>query len=166
MPAPLFEFTTNWKFPHDLDTIWNYVSQIPKYPQWWPGIVHAKLIQGNEGEIAIANQFQFTVASPLYTLHYQTETRDYEPGKYIAIAATGDLSGTGRWEFRHLPKETHATFTWHVSITPPLLRTVSYIPPIRPIMRFFHNRLMSAGEKGLGLLLKRQTALRQNVLVM
>ncbi len=149
MKSHLFSFETTWHVPHDLETVWNCIGMVAHYPTWWPGMKEVEVLHGNELPIAVGNAFHFIVASPLYQLSYTTTVTDYRIGSSIVVRADGDLVGRGVWTFEEKLEETVATFVWEVELTPSLLHTVSLFPPIRVIMRFFHARLMRAGERGL-----------------
>lgn len=158
MKDEIFRFETRWSVPHPLIHVWNQVGLVSKYPTWWKGIERVDLLQGPELPISVGSKAAYTVASPLYTLHYQTETIEFDMGKYILARATGDLDGTGKWIFEHNDHTTHATFIWEVALTPPFLHAVSHLPGARSIMEFFHDRLMAQGEQGLRELLAKHNS--------
>lgn len=149
MKGHLFSFETIWHVPHDLKTVWNSIGMVAHYPTWWPGMKEVEILRGHELPVAVGNTFRFTVASVLYDLSYTTEVTDYEVGKRIVAKAEGDLVGIGTWTFKESDNETEARFLWEVELTPPVLRVASRVPVVPPVMRFFHDRLMRAGEKGL-----------------
>lgn len=152
----VFHFVTRWELPHPLELVWNSVGLVTKYPTWWPGVQKADLLAGTELPVSVGTKVHFVIASPLYTLDYTTTTVDFKMGEYIEVAAAGDLHGTGRWDFQHNPSATIATFTWDVALTPFFLREVSHIPFVRPLMGFFHSRLMGHGERALQALLMQE----------
>ena len=155
MDSYLFSFKTIWNIPCDLKTVWNHVGMVAHYPAWWPGMKQVEVVHGHELPVDVGNAFRFTVASPLYQLQYTTTVTEYELGKKIVAKSEGDLAGTGTWIFAERDGNTEATFLWKVQLTPPLLRAVSVIPPVRSVMHFFHDRLMRAGEQGLIALLSK-----------
>jgi ribosome-associated toxin RatA of RatAB toxin-antitoxin module len=144
-----FAFKSVWRIPAELVEIWNTVGKVSDYPMWWPGIEKVTVLKGPELPISIGTVARYTVASPFYRLHYQTEVKEFETGKYILAHAEGDLAGTGKWTFTRSPQETVATFDWNVRVAPPLLRVLSHVAPARAVMHYFHNQLMDAGERGL-----------------
>ena len=154
MNDDLFHFRSVWRVHAPLVTVWNTVGKLTDYPQWWPGIARVTLLTGHELPIAIGTKAAYEVRSPLYTLHYQTEIVSFQTGASIAVAAQGDLEGTGAWTFSQQPGMTEATFDWNVRLRPPFLRTVSHVPGAKSIMRFFHDRLMAKGEEGLQRILR------------
>lgn len=144
-----FLFRSVWHVPAPLVDIWNRVGRVTEYPTWWPGIKRVDLLKGRELPITVGTQAKYEVTSPLYQLEYQTEVVEFETGKLIVATAVGDLVGTGTWMFQEKKGETQATFDWQVHVSPVFLRAASYLPPVRHVMRFFHNQLMDAGERGL-----------------
>lgn len=144
-----FLFRSVWHVPAPLVDIWNRVGRVTEYPTWWPGIKRVELLKGHELPIMVGTQARYEVVSPLYNLQYQTEVVQFDTGKLIVAKAVGDLEGTGTWKFLEEHGGTQATFDWNVHVSPPLLRAASYLPPVRYVMRFFHNQLMDAGERGL-----------------
>lgn len=149
MNSHLFLFKTTWSFPCDLKTVWDSIAMVAHYPLWWPGIIQVEILKGQELPVAVGSSFRFFVVSPLYRLSYTTTVTDYAMGRSIIARVEGDLVGRGVWTFEEVLGETKATFIWEVELTPFLLRVASRIPAIRSVMRFFHNRLMDAGERGL-----------------
>ncbi len=149
-----------WHIPHDLETVWDYVGMVAHYPQWWPGMKHVEILHGHELPVTVGNAFKFTVASPLYQLCYTTTVTDCDLGKMIVARSEGDLAGTGTWKFQEHAGETQAAFIWEVQLTPPVLAAASYIPRVRSVMHFFHDRLMNAGEQGLRQLLQQTAGLK------
>lgn len=145
----IFRFKSIWNIEADLITIWNHIAEVKKYPLWWPGVEAVELLTVSDLPISLGAKTAYVIASPLYMLHYQTEVKEFETGKYILAHAEGDLVGTGRWTFQQQPKQTQATFDWEVALTPLLLRTASYVPGAKSIMGYFHKRLMANGETGL-----------------
>ncbi|MCE9643099.1 MAG: SRPBCC family protein [Candidatus Andersenbacteria bacterium] len=155
MNAYLFSFKTVWNIPHDVKTVWDHVGMVAHYPQWWPGMKQVEMLHGHELPVDVGNAFRFTVASPLYQLRYTTTVTACDPGKKIVARSEGDLKGVGTWTFVDRGRNTEVTFLWEVSLTPLLLRLAGNFPPVRPVMRFFHNRLMRGGERGLIALLSK-----------
>lgn len=154
MASDIFHFRSTWRVPAPLEVVWNTVGKVTEYPAWWEGIKRVELITGKELPIAVGTKAAYEVHSPLYTLHYQTEVTQFTQGVYILATSTGDLQGTGKWTFTHNHEQTQAVFDWDVALQPPLLRAVSGLPGAKSIMRYFHDRLMSDGEKGLQALIE------------
>lgn len=120
-----------------------------EYPLWWPGVKEVELLTASDLPISLGAKTAYVISSPLYTLHYQTEVKEFQTGKYILAHSKGDLIGTGKWTFQQQPKQTQAIFDWEVALTPLLLRAASHVPGAKSMMGYFHKRLMANGEIGL-----------------
>jgi hypothetical protein len=156
MADDIFRFRSVWRVSAPLEIIWNTVGKVTEYPTWWPGISRVDLLAGQELPIMTGTKASYEVHSPLYTLRYQTEVVEFDTGVYILALSQGDLRGTGRWSFEEKEGETQATFDWEVALHPPFLKAVSHLPGAKGVMRFFHNKLMSDGEKGLKQLVEKE----------
>lgn len=162
-PSHDFRFRSVWRVPGELVDIWNTVGKVSEYPTWWPGIVSVDVLKGPELPISVGTHARYTVQSPFYSLHYETLVQEFDTGKFIVATADGDLTGTGTWTFRTLPDVTEAVFDWHVKVGPPVLRVLSHVAPVRAVMKYFHNQLMDAGEKGLKQLIQQESMNKQKL---
>jgi len=144
-----FEFHSVWHIPADLITVWNHIGGVSSMPTWWPSIKEVRVLRGPELPVTIGTKAQYVVHAPLYALTYETEVIEVETGKRILARSQGDLSGTGCWTFKEGAGDIQVAFEWRVEITPPWLKVASRLPLARPIMRYFHNRVMQQGEAGL-----------------
>jgi hypothetical protein len=68
--------------------------------------------------------------------------------KSIELRATGDLVGTGRWEFSNpRPSESLATYYWDVASTKPILNLLA--PLARGLFAKAHEQIMERGYRAL-----------------
>ena len=73
-----------------------------------------------------------------------------------SLAATGDLTGTGRWIFTQDGSGVVITYGWRVSASKPLLRRLTWL--LRPVFAANHRWAMARGEESLRLELRRRRA--------
>jgi hypothetical protein len=71
-----------------------------------------------------------------------------DPMKSIDLRSTGDLVGTGRWEFaERAPRDILATYFWDVGTTNPILNLVA--PLARGLLARNHEQVMANGYAAL-----------------
>lgn len=153
MSAHFFRFRSVWEVPTSLQMAWQKIVRVTEYPTWWPGVEKVTVVADGHGPLTVGFTVAYTIRSPLYTLHYQTELTEFKTGEYILARVTGDLVGQGKWTFFEEATSTRAQFEWNVAVTPFLLKLAAWWPPGRLAMWYFHNRLMKHGERGLKALL-------------
>jgi hypothetical protein len=89
-----------------------------------------------------------------YTLRWTLTITEPLTDTGFALAATGDLAGTGRWTFRPDGPEVVITYDWRIHATKPLLRRLSWL--LRPAFSANHVWAMRKGEESLRLELRRR----------
>jgi hypothetical protein len=91
---------------------------------------------------------RFTTKGRLpYRLHWTAETIECDPPHRLAIAASGDFDGTGRWTISAHGADTIVDYVWEVEATKPLLRYGSFL--LRPIFEANHRWAMARGEESV-----------------
>lgn len=91
-----------------------------------------------------------------YTLRWTLRITEPITEAGFALAATGDLEGTGRWTFEQRGPEVLVRYDWRVSATKPLLRRLSWL--LRPAFSANHRWAMKRGEESLQLEMRRRRA--------
>ena len=89
-----------------------------------------------------------------YTLRWTLRITETMTDRGFALAASGDLEGTGRWTFAQDGPETVITYDWRVVATKPLLARLSWL--LRPAFAANHRWAMDRGEESLRLELRRR----------
>ena len=146
MPAE-YHFRTDWVFKAPLATVWNVVLDIEHYPAWWRNFRRVKVLKGDGKSVGSVIDCEVRGSLP-YSLTYALEVMRSDPMRSIDLRSTGDLVGTGRWEFTergHL--DTLATYFWDVGTANPILNLVA--PLARALLAKNHEQVMANGYAAL-----------------
>ena len=83
-----------------------------------------------------------------HSLNYALERLEAEEYRHILLRSTGDLVGTGRWEFSEgEPGSANAVYYWDVATTNPILNLVA--PLARGELARNHKQVMANGYAAL-----------------
>lgn len=147
-----YKFIDHWYIKAPRAEVFRYVADARTYPQWWPVYPKVEVLREVEpGQIG--GKGRLLVKSALgYTLQLEAETVDIEPPRYIKTVATGQLAGTGEWEFIQEGETTHAIFTWIVESHHWLLNILE--PLAKPLFAWSHDDASRKGHLGLKKLLE------------
>jgi len=142
-----YHFKTDWEFKADPPRTWSIVLDLQRYPGWWKNFRAVRLLKG-DGQ-AIGSVYDCVVRGSLpYSLRYTLEVVAVERYRSIELRSTGDLVGTGRWEFTEpAPGSTHATYYWDVATTNPALNLLA--PFARRFLAQNHEQVMANGYRAL-----------------
>lgn len=103
--------------------------------RWWPSVYLDVREVDAGGDGGVGRELDvFTKGWLPYTLRWRLRVTEPLTDAGYAIAATGDLVGTGRWSFRTDGAVVHITYDWQVQASKPLLRRLGWLlkPPSRP----------------------------------
>ncbi len=146
MPAE-YHFRTDWVFKAPLATVWTVVLDIEHYPAWWSNFRRVKVLRGDGKSVGSVINCKVRGSLP-YNLNYALEVVKTEPMRFIDLRSTGDLVGTGRWEFDERgSRDTGATYFWNVSTTNPVLNLLA--PLARGLLARNHEQVMANGYAAL-----------------
>ena len=141
-----YKFVTTWKLNAPLPEIWDAISQIDKWSEWWQGVLKVEIIRGETNDkIIFAHTWQSFIP---YKLNFRTEVIEIDPLKSITATVTGELEGTGRWEFMETGNaETVVTYYWFVKTTMTWMNLTA--PFLSWLFRWNHDTVMRWGGEGL-----------------
>lgn len=152
-----YEFRTVWRVAGTPEEVVAVLGDAAALPQWWPAVyLSAEPLPGPPDRPASApGAVRLHTKGWLpYTLCWTlTGTGPVTP-RGFALAAAGDLNGTGRWTFAPEGPETVITFDWRVSAAKPLLRRLGWL--LKPVFAANHRWAMASGQKSLALELRRR----------
>ncbi len=142
-----YHFRTDWPFQAPVDRVWPIIMDIEHYPAWWRDFRRVRLRAG-DGR-AVGSIFDCEVRGALpYSLNYTMEVTRGEPHRSVELRSTGDLVGTGRWEFSNpRPGATVATYFWDVRMNRLLLNLLA--PVGRGFFSKNHELVMARGYQAL-----------------
>ena len=145
--AETYHFVTDWRFQAPLQKVWSVVLDIERYPGWWKNFRRVKITRGDGKSVGSVIECEVRGSLP-YNLTYALEVREADEYRHILLRSTGDLVGTGRWEFSEtVPSMVKAVYYWDVATTNPILNLVA--PLARGALARNHERVMANGYVAL-----------------
>jgi Polyketide cyclase / dehydrase and lipid transport len=144
---PQYHFRTDWVFKAPLATVWTVVLDIEHYPAWWSNFRRVKVLRGDGKSVGSVIDCEVRGSLP-YSLNYALEVMRSDPMRSIDLRSTGDLVGTGRWEFdERSSRDVVATYFWDVGTANPILNLVA--PLARGLLAKNHEQVMASGYAAL-----------------
>jgi hypothetical protein len=120
---------------------------LQRYPSIWRDFTSVALVRG-DGR-TVGSVFSCVTRGRLpYSLRYQLEVVNYEEPRFALLRSSGDLVGTGRWEFSEPePGVTLAAYYWDVALTRPILNLAATLG--RRFLERNHTAVMERGYQAL-----------------
>jgi hypothetical protein len=122
------------------------ILDIERYPDWWTNFRKVRVVQGDGKSIGSMIWCEVRGSLP-YSLRYTLEVMQADEYRCLSLRSTGDLVGTGRWEFQELPNETQALYYWDVATTNPILNLIA--PLAKGLLARNHQEVMANGYAAL-----------------
>jgi hypothetical protein len=136
-----YVFRSEWRLPADPDAVYAVLADVDNYPAWWPQVRSTKRFDDTSGQLTCRSLLPYDLT---FVMHRELE----DPQAHILRARMdGDLSGTSQWTVNADAGGSVAVFDEDVSVGSGLLRAAGRL--FRPVLRFNHDLMMRAGEKGL-----------------
>lgn len=148
-----YKFVDHWYIKAPREEVFRHIADARTYPQWWPVYPKVEVLREVEpGQIG--GKARLVVQSALgYTLTLEAETVAINPPYSVKTIVTGQLAGTGEWEFIQEGDTTHAIFTWIVESHHWLLNILE--PIAKPLFAWSHDDASRKGHLGLKKLLEK-----------
>lgn len=136
-----FHFDNLWRVNASPAAVWQVLTRVEAWPQWWPGLPVA---EPADDTVAPGSRAHLLVTSPIgLSLDFDIELRDIRTERFAGFTATGDLRGVGEWSLSRNGPITTIESTWCVTTTRRSIRL------LRPLAARLHDSVMRAGERGL-----------------
>jgi uncharacterized protein YndB with AHSA1/START domain len=137
-----FAFQSRWHLPVAPPQVYEVLRDVERYPQWWPQVRKARPIDETSGELTCRSLLP-------YDLVFVMEQEVQDPDDLVLRARmTGDLNGTSQWTITaDGDGGSYAVFDEDVSVGSGMLSAAGRL--FRPALKFNHDLMMRAGEKGL-----------------
>jgi hypothetical protein len=153
--APSYRFCTVWRVPGTVAEVRAVLSDSDALPRWWPSVYLDVVPRADGGPDGVGRTVEvFTKGWLPYTLRWTLRITETMTDTGFALAATGDLDGTGRWTFAQQGPEVVITYDWRVAATKPLLARFSWL--LRGAFEANHRWAMARGEESLALEIRRR----------
>lgn len=152
MAANAYHFIEDWFLPAPIDDVWQVLSRISCYPEWWKPVYREAEIMGCAGGPADephVGQIVRVVAQGWlpYKLYFSLHTVALQRPTLIEAHATGDFVGRSCWTLRPEKDGTIATLDWAPVVEKPLIKVLS--PLLKSLFEWNHRWTMKHGEAGL-----------------
>ncbi|MDQ6927990.1 MAG: SRPBCC family protein [Actinomycetota bacterium] len=152
-----YEFLTVWRVAGTIDEVKDVLGDADSLPRWWPSVYLSvdQVEVGADDGVGRAVDLHTKGWLP-YTLRWTLHITEPLTDSGFALAASGDLDGTGVWTFEQDGPEVVITYDWRISATKPLLRRLSWL--LKPGFAANHRWAMTRGEQSLALEMRRRRA--------
>ncbi|MFN2518533.1 MAG: SRPBCC family protein [Jatrophihabitantaceae bacterium] len=141
MPADRYQFRSEWRIEAEPDAVYATLADVATYPSWWPQVHAARQLDGVSGELRCRSLLPYDL---VFVIRREVE----DPERRILRATLdGDLAGSSQWEVTADRSGALAVFVEDVVVRKALIRLAGAMG--RPALRFNHDRMMRAGERGL-----------------
>jgi hypothetical protein len=152
-----YHFVTVWTVPGTPAEVIDVLSDGRSLPRWWPSVYLSAtpVKEGGAGHVGTVTELHTKGWLP-YTLRWSLAITEPITEAGFALAADGDLRGTGRWTFVQQGPEVMIIYDWRVRADKPLLRRLAWL--FKPAFAANHRWAMARGEESLRLELRRRRA--------
>ena len=142
-----YHFVTHWTFSAPLEKVWNEIRSMDTWPEWWKYVKCVELIRpGGLDDLQSVRRITWSTALP-YTLTFDSELTGLIPMKRMEGNVFGELTGKGIWTFHFENGKTYVKYEWNVKT---LKWWMNFFAPVaKPIFKWNHDKVMSAGYEGL-----------------
>lgn len=149
-----YHFVTRWTVKGDIENVYKILNNAVDYQRWWKECYLSVTEIAPVDENGLNGSFKIVNRGKLpYTLTWYSSVHSINFPHGFVISASGELAGTGKWEFVQKGENVDITFYWDVRLGKKWLAPFSFI--LKPILISNHNWVMNVGEKSLQNELKR-----------
>jgi uncharacterized protein YndB with AHSA1/START domain len=145
--ASNYYFTTRWFFRAPIERVFAELDAVEQWPDWWRGVVSVQVLsQGGPGRLGARTRNVWRSVLP-YALTFDAEIVARQPPNTIAVVASGELVGHGRWELTSEAGGTRVVYHWQVATTRAWMNLLA--PIARPFFKWNHDVVMRWGGQAL-----------------
>jgi hypothetical protein len=138
-----FASDRSWQFDVGVEELWDRLTAVEEYPQWWPWLRRFHPDRG----FAQRSEWRCVVAPPLpYVVRFTVVLEDVEPCARVDATVHGDVRGHARLEL-DTPAEGGSTarLTSRLAPSNPLLRRVATVAS--PLVQWGHDWVLEQGQR-------------------
>jgi hypothetical protein len=139
-PQP-YSFVTRFGFTAPVESVWNVLNDFHSWKKWWYGVRKVVVHKGTTPSATL------TIGTLFYSLTFTLSLEEIIPQEKMIFVSTGDLAGTGRFEFQQTNKYNTLAFYWDVVTTKPWMNMLA--PVLRPFFTKSHTVVMYMFVHGL-----------------
>lgn len=157
-PSSGFVLISRWRIGCDANAVWDLLTQLEAWPQWWPQVIQARVV--HQAPIGASGTRVILTWRTLlgYRLKIDVENtrrqRDADGHCEIEGRSAGDLVGYGLWVIEPLPRsagsgpaEVDVTYRYEVELNKGWMRLLA--PLLRRLFAWNHFAVMRAGAGGM-----------------
>jgi hypothetical protein len=143
-----YRFVTHWRVEGSPAEVYRVIDEPTDFPRWWPAVwLEADAIEKGD-ERGIGRTIRFVSRGWLpYVLRWTARTIEADPPHRLALSASGDFEGEGRWTLTADGPYVDVEYVWTIHANKPLLRYLSFL--LRPAFAANHRWAMARGEESL-----------------
>ncbi len=146
MPAQ-YAFITSWKIHAPIEQVWPLIYETEDWPHWWRGVASVKKLQaGNDLGVGAKHEYTWKSVLP-YKLSFIMQVTGIDKHKMMQGRSSGELEGTGTWDFQQVGDTTYLRYYWNVVTTKRWMNIFSFM--LKPIFKYNHDVVMKWGAEGL-----------------
>ncbi|MEO6121961.1 MAG: polyketide cyclase [Acidimicrobiales bacterium] len=152
-----YEFFTVWRVAGTVEEVKVVLGDAERLVRWWPSVYLGVTLVDRGAPDGVGRALDLHTKGWLpYTLRWRLCITEPITDAGFALAASGDLDGTGRWTFAQDGPEVVITYDWRISATKPVLQRLTWL--LKPAFSANHHWAMARGEESLRLELRRRRA--------
>jgi hypothetical protein len=136
-----YRFRDTWFIAAPTHAVFDTVTDVAGYPQWWPDVRSVSRIDDNTAELICRATLPYHLV-----LRMRRAEQDERAGR-LAVHLAGDLEGLLAARVIRGPAGTTLDIHQDVVVTKPLLRGLA--PVARPLFLLNHTMMMRRGQSGL-----------------
>jgi uncharacterized protein YndB with AHSA1/START domain len=146
-----YSFLTTWLVEAPIEPVWDAIYDTEAWPSWWRGVTHVRELEPGD-EDGTGKLFVIGWRSRLpYDLEFETRVTRVQRPHVMEGAASGELTGFGRWRLFEAEGSTAVLYEWNVSTTKRWMNVLA--PVLRPFFAWNHDWVMRSGGEGIARLL-------------
>ncbi len=145
----MYHFVTKWYFRAPIERIWNELTDLRAWPEWWPS--WKKISFHEPGSVVkLGSRADNEVKGFLpYTLRFTTEISVFQPPCLLELKSIRGLVGAGKMVLEERDEGTYVTYYWDVGTDQPVLNLFARFPLAKTMMEINHEAVMEKGYCGL-----------------
>ena len=147
MQASEYRFITTWRIAAPLQAVWDAIHDPAAWPQWWTCVEHVVEVEsGADDGVGALHRYTWKGRLP-YRVRFDMRVTRVEPLSLLEGEASGDVEGTGRWQFSSRDGITTVQYEWRVHTGRGWMNLLA--PIARPFFKWNHDYVMQQGGEAL-----------------